>query len=218
MDAFIAYRLRSGCALLNEHVRDTDPCVFFIHYCVARERAEEAQWTWTKLTRVTDPASPPASTSAAAAFEGIETVVPYVIGALDAPEARAGRQCHFCHTALVRDKERYSYLYRAGGHPSRVEPKIHFVVVAFHCSAADCLTRGSAWAAAARTKPQGASHLCAQCGKTDRELPAAERYLACGHCRLVNYCSPACQRLHWATHKAFCKVSRRVATESSSIQ
>lgn len=36
------------------------------------------------------------------------------------------------------------------------------------------------------------------CGKTDT-------LKACGRCRLVWYCSPACQKAHWPKHKIVCK-------------
>jgi len=38
---------------------------------------------------------------------------------------------------------------------------------------------------------------CTACGTS----PAKKR---CGSCRMVNYCSPECQKLHWFAHKRWC--------------
>eukprot|EP00983_Pelagomonas_calceolata_P076646 1153508-Pelagomonas_calceolata.AAC.1 len=40
---------------------------------------------------------------------------------------------------------------------------------------------------------------CAECGKTDGGLQR------CGGCRVVRYCSAACQRKAWPAHKKECK-------------
>lgn len=40
---------------------------------------------------------------------------------------------------------------------------------------------------------------CWECGDTEKPL------LKCGQCRMAKYCSEACQRDHWPTHKTDCK-------------
>ncbi|KAI0830981.1 hypothetical protein F5Y06DRAFT_307811 [Hypoxylon sp. FL0890] len=48
----------------------------------------------------------------------------------------------------------------------------------------------------------GNSNACATCGSTKAEN--GNELLYCGRCRKVRYCSPKCQRIDWATHKAAC--------------
>jgi hypothetical protein len=45
---------------------------------------------------------------------------------------------------------------------------------------------------------------CSQCGASGGSL--------CGGCRKIYYCSPACQRAHWRTHKAACKATQTQKT------
>jgi hypothetical protein len=52
-------------------------------------------------------------------------------------------------------------------------------------------------APAAATKP---SSVCASCGQ------ARASFKKCGRCKMVKYCSEACQRAHWPSHKPLCGV------------
>jgi hypothetical protein len=67
---------------------------------------------------------------------------------------------------------------------------------------------GAAVAAAAAAAParMPASfllrHTCDACGSAP-----TERLKRCGSCRAARYCSAACQRAHWAEHKATCRPS-----------
>jgi hypothetical protein len=51
-------------------------------------------------------------------------------------------------------------------------------------------------AAAAALQPETAA--CGLCGETQGPVSA------CGRCRSVRYCSPACQRADWRRHKPDC--------------
>ena len=44
---------------------------------------------------------------------------------------------------------------------------------------------------------------CAHCGGADPKPPAT-KLLRCGRCKAVNFCSAACQRAHWPTHRGSC--------------
>ena len=41
---------------------------------------------------------------------------------------------------------------------------------------------------------------CSSCGKPDKKM------MRCNRCKMCWYCSPACQREHWASHKKTCKM------------
>src|SRR5467141_1949541 len=48
----------------------------------------------------------------------------------------------------------------------------------------------------------GPSHLtCVTCGKKETEASTLSR---CSRCRVTAYCSQACQKAHWKTHKWAC--------------
>ena len=57
--------------------------------------------------------------------------------------------------------------------------------------------------------PTAMSAPCACCS-----TPASNM---CSRCRSVVYCSPACQRSHWPTHKTSCKVVAQAAAAASKI-
>ncbi|KAF8904009.1 hypothetical protein CPB85DRAFT_1376996 [Mucidula mucida] len=50
-------------------------------------------------------------------------------------------------------------------------------------------------------KPRG-HRLCDQCGAV--ENPAIAKFRLCGGCLVTQYCSPACQKIHWPVHKTVC--------------
>ena len=50
---------------------------------------------------------------------------------------------------------------------------------------------------------------CAQCSKTQADLPAGKKLLACAACKVVSYCSKACQQAHWKRgHRKQCRQLR----------
>ena len=49
----------------------------------------------------------------------------------------------------------------------------------------------------------GGAKTCAHCGGADPKPPAT-KLLRCGRCKAVNFCSAACQRAHWPTHRGSC--------------
>ena len=51
--------------------------------------------------------------------------------------------------------------------------------------------------------------VCASCGEAAKE---GKRLLRCGRCSSVFYCNPACQKAHYAVHKAECKAPQEVPT------
>ena len=46
---------------------------------------------------------------------------------------------------------------------------------------------------------------CSSCGKREEELGGGLLMMRCARCFEVSYCDGACQRAHWAAHKAYCK-------------
>ena len=46
---------------------------------------------------------------------------------------------------------------------------------------------------------------CAECGEYINAHPKR-----CAACQRVYYCGAACQRAHWPTHKAFCRLAAAV--------
>ena len=47
------------------------------------------------------------------------------------------------------------------------------------------------------------SHACQSCGK--REVQSDTSFQQCSKCKVVRYCSKACQHRHWGEHKVLCK-------------
>ena len=47
---------------------------------------------------------------------------------------------------------------------------------------------------------------CQACGRSHGAEGPDSQLLTCGRCRAARYCSAACQRENWATHKKFCKL------------
>ncbi|CAK5269562.1 unnamed protein product [Mycena citricolor] len=45
--------------------------------------------------------------------------------------------------------------------------------------------------------------MCDQCGAA--ESPAVSKFRLCGGCMVTQYCSQACQKVHWPAHKAICQ-------------
>jgi hypothetical protein len=45
---------------------------------------------------------------------------------------------------------------------------------------------------------------CCKCGAEGQGASLSR----CGGCKAVRYCSEACQREHWAVHKALCKLGK----------
>jgi len=45
--------------------------------------------------------------------------------------------------------------------------------------------------------------MCDQCGAA--ETPSVSRFRLCGGCMTTQYCSTACQKVHWPAHKAICQ-------------
>ncbi|KAF7331526.1 MYND-type domain-containing protein [Mycena kentingensis (nom. inval.)] len=45
--------------------------------------------------------------------------------------------------------------------------------------------------------------LCDQCGAV--ETPSVSKFRLCGGCMTTQYCSPACQKVHWPSHKPICQ-------------
>ena len=70
------------------------------------------------------------------------------------------------------------------------------------------LTAAGELAAAAVPAPAAAQLVrqCAVCGAASR--PAGKRLLKCARCRAVRYCSGACQKKDWPTHKQQCSRAR----------
>lgn len=71
-------------------------------------------------------------------------------------------------------------------------------------SAIDAAAGGSDEARRALKREEKQQRVCAFCGAVaGQDAPKLKR---CANCRLVLYCSPACQRKHWkAGHKAECR-------------
>jgi hypothetical protein len=55
----------------------------------------------------------------------------------------------------------------------------------------------------------------AACSVVDDPV-ADDRLMACGSCKMVAYCSSACQKLHWKTHKHACRAAAAENGSSSS--
>lgn len=47
---------------------------------------------------------------------------------------------------------------------------------------------------------------CQACGRGHGAAGPEAQLLTCGRCRAARYCSAACQRDNWVTHKKFCKL------------
>lgn len=56
---------------------------------------------------------------------------------------------------------------------------------------------------------------CNSCGKAET---AEQSLLQCQGCRIVRYCSKACQKDAWKTHKKFCKLVGLYPKVSTSIR
>lgn len=161
-----------------------------IHYCAAKRLVANFSWKCVQLGFSPVPAP----------RVGIELVVPTVSVLLEQDRGRGPpdeRRCFFCQETVALDDEHIAYQYRASS------TNVHFLVVAHHCTKAPCKGAARAWVQEVRKNaPPTTNHLCAQCGASDA-LKA--KFLACGHCLLVNYCSVACQKKHWSTHRPFCQ-------------
>lgn len=178
-----------------------------VYYCTAKRVLENFKWQCVKLDF--DPVPDPAP------VVGADLVVPLVTSLLASERARLppeDRRCFFCAETVALDNEYFVWHHRAAGwHHSTEElvpPNLHLVVVAHLCNLARCKEEKEAWTTTVRAKPpaQMLNYWCAQC------LSVAEpgtKYLACGHCLAVNYCSKACQRRHWSAHRAFCESVER---------
>ncbi|GAA5969088.1 hypothetical protein JCM3765_003434 [Sporobolomyces pararoseus] len=47
-----------------------------------------------------------------------------------------------------------------------------------------------------------------ECGGC-HEAKEGSKLMRCGACKMAFYCSPACQKLHWPTHKTLCKLTQK---------
>ncbi|GJE85350.1 zinc finger MYND domain-containing protein [Phanerochaete sordida] len=56
---------------------------------------------------------------------------------------------------------------------------------------------------------------CKTCAK-DREA-AGRKLMLCGGCKVVNYCSAACQKQHWPDHKDECLWKRQILREEARL-
>jgi hypothetical protein len=164
-----------------------------IHYCAAKRLAENFHWKRVKL--VFDPVPNPALVPRV----GIDMAVPVVSSLLEQERALLPldeRRCFFCLETVALADEHLVYLYRAASADT------HLLVVAHSCRKPSCVEETDAWLAVVRKKPATARRRCSQCGATE----TATKFLACGRCRLVNYCSKDCQREHWSSiHRLFCQ-------------
>lgn len=167
-----------------------------IHYCTAKRLLENFAWRCVKLafgnSSSPSPPGPPL---------GIEIVVPLVSALLERERSQLPvdeRRCFFCQDTIALADEYQTYLYRA------FEANVHLVVMAHCCRKPSCQGETQAWLKTVRKKPLGSHHRCAQCGASDAD--ADSKFLACGLCLMVNYCSEACQRAHWPSHRHFCKI------------
>lgn len=48
-----------------------------------------------------------------------------------------------------------------------------------------------------------AKRACGACNVVD--FMATDKFKQCGRCKNIRYCSKACQKAHWSTHKLVCK-------------
>jgi hypothetical protein len=168
----------------------------FIHYSAAKRLVENFQWRCVKLDFSRCPVPAPKVS--------IEAVVPLVSALLSEERARLPseeRHCFFCAEAVALDDEYMAWHHRASGSPPSV---LHLVVMAHTCRKPSCKKETNAWVATVRAKPTEhvLQYQCAQCGSVSAP---GTKFLACGHCLAVNYCSEECQRKHRAVHRAFCQ-------------
>lgn len=169
-----------------------------VHYCAAKRTVENFQWRSVKLDFGPSPGPGP--------VVGAELVIPFVASLIANERARLPieeRRCFFCAETVALDDEYFAWHYRSFGW-NYGAPTSHLVVVAHFCSRARCEEEKEMWLATVRAKPPGQviKSLCAQCHAV---AEPGTKYLACGGCLTVNYCSVECQRRHRAVHRAFCE-------------
>ncbi|KAJ8598757.1 hypothetical protein CTAYLR_010103 [Chrysophaeum taylorii] len=65
--------------------------------------------------------------------------------------------------------------------------------------------KGYEWRDAAPTVEEGEEEKrCAWCGKPERCLLRGQRFQRCGRCKATTYCSAACAKAAWPSHKVVC--------------
>lgn len=78
-------------------------------------------------------------------------------------------------------------------------------------SGGEAIVKGPAHASADASRlAVGVAKGCGACGKP---AAAGTKLLSCSQCRAVVYCDAACQKAHWKTHKAFCKIAAKKAAD-----
>ena len=77
------------------------------------------------------------------------------------------------------------------------------------CSLPQCFFDGNQYLMTTLKKvkannPPGISiSVCTQCSK--RSSVSGKKYLVCGKCKTIHYCSTECQKIHWPQHKLVCR-------------
>ena len=103
--------------------------------------------------------------------------------------------------------KRQRYLFGAESCLERTPPPLVALArqyfAAGHVHVASAGTGG--WIGAKVSPNTGTTLYCAKCGVAD----ARDTMKKCGGCRMVVYCSTACQKAHWKVHKLGCKDAKK---------
>jgi len=180
-----------------------DPKFVTIYYC---EATASGEFPWLRIVLSNEPPLPPSPSPDPSFRIGVEVVQSMVSSLLQAKIrlTRSQHHCLFCQKAIVLDDEYFVYLYRPVSVAGSTNHFAHIMIMAYFCPSTACIIKKAKWLKALRDSdtPESKRH-CSQCGAESG--PAGSRFLSCGNCKMVNYCSVECQQEHRGMHKHFCR-------------
>ena len=168
--------------------------------CTGIKRGETKDWSVLSTTAL------------ASSLDGIEWAFFQTYSLLFKQEKHP---CVFCGDTVRLDhpqkRHPIAMFYVPASRPETPHGTVGFMLFyIFACGKDECQRKRLLFMERGRSKrkPYGRRQ-CAACRQCEA-LDSEQKYLECGHCRMVHYCSRNCQKKMWRYHKTFCQQYMRV--------